>query len=348
MDEYSAHIPEPSELLLIALIVLMVVSPWLWQHAQRALLRLVDVGYYQWCAFRATRLLIDILQFLPTSASARSPLQRMKFYVHAALGNTQTAVEGAHQLAAHAKEDGCWWCANCAVNLFINAGLYQEALDIEREWKQPLDEEVPVQQQALVRFNLVEAVYNQGDWSTADAQLDELEDVACADPLLRNFFPVQKAWILAHTGNAESALAGLDTVDWAQVPRPYQSEVHYARAATLLALHRYDEAHRAALEGLKSARRASSQRNGVFMLGHIALAEGRLEEAVRHFEAGASHSYKGQGGDALLAWGKCLEKLGRQDEAKAVWQLVLERDKQSGAARQAAFLLRPDTCPVGA
>jgi tetratricopeptide (TPR) repeat protein len=342
MDELEVRMPELSDqLLMLALLLLVVFSPWLWQQAQRALLRLVDLGYYRWCAFRTTRLLIDILQFLPLSASARSPLERLKFYVHEALGNTQAAIEGAHRLATHAKEDGCWWCANGAVNLFINAGLYQEALDIEKGWKHPLDEEV--QQQALVRFNLVEAVYNLGDWSAASMRLSELEDVARSVPFLWNFFPIQKAWILAHSGDGESALVALDAVDWTQIPRPYQSEFHYARAAALLAVHRYEEAHRAALEGLNSAHRAASQRNGLFMRGRIFLAEGRLEEALRCFETGAKHPYKGQGGDALLAWGECLGKLGRHEEARKVLQLVLERDSQSSAARQAAFLLRPDS-----
>ncbi|HYO72938.1 MAG TPA: tetratricopeptide repeat protein, partial [Archangium sp.] len=80
-------------------------------------------------------------------------------------------------------------------------------------------------------------------------------------------------------------------------------------------------------------------RNGLLLLGRIALAAGRLEEALRFFEAGATHPYKGQGGDGLLAWGDCLAKLGRQEEARKTWQLVLDRDAQSGAASEAASRL---------
>jgi tetratricopeptide (TPR) repeat protein len=116
----------------------------------------------------------------------------------------------------------------------------------------------------------------------------------------------------------------------------YRCEFFFTRAAALLALHRYGEARRAAEEGLERARRVSSTRNGLFLLGRIALAAERLEEALRFFEAGATHpTYKGQGGDALLAWGDCLEKLGRHEEARVAWGLVLERDAQSGAAWEA-------------
>ncbi|MCY1076192.1 tetratricopeptide repeat protein [Archangium lansingense] len=327
--------PFPPELLLV-----LAASLLLWSRVHRVLLRLT-VRCGEWGAFQAALALTRLLEWLPLTARMRTLLWREKLYAHSALGNTGTAVAGARRLAVHAKADGCTRCATCAVNVFINAGLYREALDLERGWKGPSEEAPSAERNewALVRFNLVEAVYNLGSWEAASARLSTLEETARGFPFLWNFFPVQRAWILAHTGRGEEALAALENVDCRLVPRVYRSEVRFTRAAALLALCRYEEAEREARMGLKLARRASSTRNGLFLLGRIAMAAGRLEEALRFFEAGATHAYKGQGGDGLLAWGDCLGKLGRHEEAREAWQRVLARDTQSGAASKAASRL---------
>jgi tetratricopeptide (TPR) repeat protein len=337
------HIPPEALLVLAALLLL-------WKRAHWVLFRLT-AWCCDWGAFRTTRALAGFLEMLPLADWMRSPLWRLELYALSALGETEAAVAGARRLASHASADGCAPCANCAINLFINAGLYREALAIERDWQGPShpEESRAAREWTLARFNLVEAVYNLGGWEAARARLAALEEPARADPFLWNFFPIQRAWILAHTGHGEEALRALEQVDWRRISRVYRSEFFFTRAAALLALHRYDEAQRAAVEGLERARRDSSTRNGLFLLGRIALAAERLDEALRFFEAGASHpTYKGQGGDALLAWGDCLEKLGRHDEARVAWGLVLERDKQSGAAWEATSRLgstTPGTVP---
>ncbi|ATB41048.1 hypothetical protein CYFUS_006510 [Cystobacter fuscus] len=325
----------PPELLLVLVAWLL-----LWPPVHRLLLHLTT-----WCfnrgAFRAALALTRVLEHLPLAAWMRPILWREEFYAHSALGYTEKAVSGARNLAVHAKADACLPCANCAINLFINAGLYLEALDIERGWQGPSHPPEPsaAREWALVRFNLVEAVYNLGSWEAANARLSNLEETARGDAFLWNFFPVQRAWILAHTGRGEDALSALAQVDWRRLPRMYRSEAHFARAASLLAVHRYEEARREARTGMKHALRVSSTRNGLFLLGRISLAEGLPEEALRFFEAGAMHPYQGQGGDGLLAWGDCLAELGRHDEAREAWRLVLTRDKQSGAASRAASRL---------
>ncbi|PTL80539.1 tetratricopeptide repeat protein [Vitiosangium sp. GDMCC 1.1324] len=326
----------PPELLLV-----LVASLLLWTQVHRVLLRLTAWCCFEWGAFRATLALTRLLGWRPLAARMKAPLWREELYAHSALGNTETAVAGARRLAAHAKADGCLPCANCAINLFINAGLYLEALDIERGWQGPSNPLEPTAAYwwTLVRFNLVEAVYNLGGWEAANARLSTLEEAARGEPLLWNFFPVQRAWILSHTGRGEEALSALAQVDWRRLPRPYRSEAHFTLAAALLAVHRYEEARREALVGMKRSRRVSSTRNGLFLLGRITLAAGRPEEALRFFEAGATHPYQGQGGDGLLAWGDCLAELGRHDEAREAWRLVLARDKQSGAASRAASRL---------
>ncbi|WP_375766695.1 tetratricopeptide repeat protein [Archangium gephyra] len=329
--------PFPPELFLV-----LAASLLLWSRVHRVLLRLMAWCCFEWGAFRAALALATLLEWLPLAAPMRARLWREKLYAHSALGHTGTAVAGARRLAVHAKADGCLLCATCVVNLFINAGLYLEALDIERSWQGPSEPELlPVERDewTMVRFNLVEAVYNLGGWGAASARLSALEEAARTYPFLWNFFPVQRAWILAHTGRGEEALAALENVDRQRVNRVYRSEVHFTRAAALLALGRYEEAEREARRGSRLARRVSSTRNGLFLLGRITMAAGRLEEALRFFEAGATHPYKGQGGDGLLAWGDCLARLGRQEEAREAWGLVLARDAQSGAASEAASRL---------
>jgi tetratricopeptide (TPR) repeat protein len=334
--------PLPPELLLVLVVWLL-----LWDPVHRLLLRLTT-WFFNRGAFRAALALTRVLERLPLAAWMRPILRREELYAQSALGRTEKAVSGARDLAVHAKADACLPCANCAINLFINAGLYLEALDIERGWQGPSNPSEPsaARDWALVRFNLVEAVYNLGSWEAASARLSNLEETARGDAFLWNFFPVQRAWILAHTGRGEDALSALAQVDWRRLPRMYRSEAHFARAASLLAVHRYEEARREALMGLKHALRVSSTRNGLFLLGRITLAEGHPEEALRFFEAGATHPYQGQGGDGLLAWGDCLAELGRHDEAREAWRLVLTRDKQSGTASRAASRLgrhRPDS-----
>jgi hypothetical protein len=326
----------PPEFLLV-----LAASLLLWNPVHRVLLRLT-AWCGEWGAFHAALVLTHLLKWLPLAAWMRTVLWREELYAHSALGGTETAVAGARRLAVHAKADGCTPCATCVVNVFINAGLYLEALDIERGWQGPSNPEAPSaarNEWNLIRFNLVEAVYNLGGWGAAHARLSALEEAAREYPFLWNFFPVQRAWILAHTGRGGEALSALENVDCRRAPRVYRSEVRFTRAAALLALCRYEEAEREARMGSRLARRVSSTRNGLFLLGRIAMAAGRLEEALRFFEAGATHPYKGQGGDGLLAWGDCLGKLGRQEEAREAWRLVLARDPQSGAASEAASRL---------
>jgi len=334
--------PIPPEVLLAFVVGLV-----LWKRAHWLLFRLAWRCSHSG-AYRATRALVAFLERLPLEAGMRASLWRMELYALSALGETEAAVAGARRLVVHARADGCAPCANCVVNLFINAGLYLEALSIERGWQGPAEPQTPHEEQewALVRFNLVEAVYNLGGWEAAHARLNALEEVARRHPFLWNFFPVQRAWILAHTGRGAEALEALRQVEWRSVHREYRSEVCFTRAAALLALRRYDEARQEASAGLKLALRASSTRNGLFLLGRIAHAAGRREEALGFFEAGARHLYKGQGGDALLAWGDCLDELGRHEEAREAWRLVLDRDKQSGAAWEATSrLVNPDRRP---
>ncbi|MCY1080135.1 tetratricopeptide repeat protein [Archangium lansingense] len=327
----------------LALALFVMIAVLLRQPVIGALFALAEECSFHWGAYRGTLGLTRAIGLLGADAFMRRSLLQLRVHAHEALGETARAVEGARRLADEARAVGDWSLANTAINTFINAGLYREALEVERGWEpqeEPISEEWgPDEQSALARFNLCEAHYNLGDWEAASECLRAVEEAAVDEPMLRQAIPMQRAWIQAHTGHEADALATLDQLNRKGIPRVYWSEVAFTRAAVLLAMRRYDEAASEARAGLKFARRVASTRNGLFMLGRIALAEGRLEEAARHFEAGAAHPYKGQGGGALLAWGDCLEKLGRGERAREAWRLVLERDPQSAAAREAGSRL---------
>jgi tetratricopeptide (TPR) repeat protein len=327
----------------LALALFAMILVLLRQPISHALFALAEECSFHWGAYRGTLRITRAIELLRPDELMKRSLRQLRVHAHEALGDTVRAVEGARRLADEARAVGDWGLANTAINTFINAGLYQEALEVERRWEHQTahgsEALGPDEQAALARFNLCEALYNLGDWEAASQRLQAVEEAAAGEPLLQHAILVQRAWIQAHTGQGAEALAALELLNLQDIPRVYWSEVAFTRAAALLALRRYDEAASEVRGGLKRARRVASTRNGLFMLGHIALAAGRLEEAARHFEAGAAHPYKGQGGGALLAWGDCLEQLGRGDQARDAWRLVLERDPQSAAAREAALRL---------
>lgn len=322
--------------LLLAVSVVVVVL--LRQAILDALFELAEECSFQWGNYRGTLFLVRVMTLLGADAVLARSLRQLSVHAHEALGHTARAVEGARLLAREAQAANDWGLANTAINTFINAGLYREALDVERHWPHPpaaqLDE-----QAALVQLNLSEALYNLGDWAAASERLRAVEEAKTEEPLLPHALLLQRAWILAHTGHGAEALALLERLDRRAVPTVYWSEVAFTRAAVLLALERYTDAEVETRTGLKLARRVASTRNGLFLLGRIALAAGRPEEALGYFEAGAAHPYQGQGGGALLAWGDCLEALGRSSQAREVWRRVLERDPQSAAAREASARL---------
>lgn len=328
----------------LALVLILIILVLLRLPLISMLFELAEECSFHWGTYRGTLRITRAIELLLPDTLMRRSLLQLRVHAHEALGDTGRAVEGARRLAEVARATGVWGFANTAINTFINAGLYHEALDVERRWEYPEDHLVvelgPDEQRALAQLNLCEAVYNLGDWAAASERLRAVEETEADEPLLRHAFLLQRAWILAQTGRGAEALATLEPLDRRCLPRVYWSEVAFTRAAVLKVLQRYDEAEKEAREGLALARRVSSTRNGLFMLGHIARAAGRLEEAARHFEAGASHPYKGQGGDALLAWGDCLERLGQGARAREAWRLVLERDPQSAAAGEAASRLR--------
>jgi tetratricopeptide (TPR) repeat protein len=326
-------------MLKLALVLLVMVL--LRQVLLSLLFELAQESSFHFGTYRGTLAIVRVLRWLGAPRWMRPVMLQLTVHACEALGQTASAVEGARRLVVEARALRSWELANTAINTFINAGLYEEALEVERRWEHPESPEAqaPDPEEGLAQLNLAEALYNLGDWEAASARLQRLEAVAEQQPLLEHALLMQRAWIHANTGRGAEALALLEQVERRSLPRVYWSEVAFTHAAALLAAGRYDEAEREARVGLERACRASSTRNAWFLLGRIALAAGRLDEALGHFETGAAHPYKGQGGRALLEWGDCLERLGQGSRAREVWRLVLERDPRSEAAREAASRL---------
>lgn len=213
-----------------------------------------------------------------------------------------------------------------AVNVLISAGRYAQALGLDAGvTRDPLRD--------LNAVNFAEAEYNLGRWDDALLRMDQLElRAAEVDHLALAGARLQRAWILAHQGRASEARAAFGSANAAAIPMMFASEVHYTAAAVELSAGDLRAALAAAEHGLKIVRRVSSHRNGLFLRARIHVAAGNTAAALADFEAAAAFEYKGQGGDGLLAWGNLLRDLGRIDEAKAAWQLAVERDQESESA----------------
>jgi tetratricopeptide (TPR) repeat protein len=251
-------------------------------------------------------------------------------------GRTAEALDGAEQLIADTDHP---LALNQCVNVFINAGRYRRALELEALCPQPASR-YERDMVVLLQVNLAEAEYNLGRWREAEARLEWLPRL---DRDLRVSVPgawQQRAWALAHAGRAADARAAVRRVESGRLPRIYLAEYQYTLAMVALAERDTAAALACVDAGLARARRAASIRNGVFLRARVLAARGDAEPALAEFERAASMPYRGQGGDGLLAWGDLLRTLGREPEALRAYALAGERDPESAAAREAGGRLR--------
>jgi tetratricopeptide (TPR) repeat protein len=212
---------------------------------------------------------------------------------------------------------------NSLICVDIAMGRYLRALDRRKQWSLKGDH-------TIIRINEAEALANLGRW---EESLEHIKGLLEATGLTLTGAALHYAWVLAIQDRAASARAMFALAHEQDLPIDFRSEYHYAEAFVLFAEGDYAGARRATQGGEALAVRASSQRNALFLLGRITLQEGRLEEALEHFEAGARHVFRGQGGDGLLAWADTLASLGRHEQAVEAWKLVTARDPESYAAR---------------
>jgi tetratricopeptide (TPR) repeat protein len=218
----------------------------------------------------------------------------------------------------------------------VAMGCYLRALDRRRQWS--LEGDHPI-----IRINEAEALANLGRW---EESLEHLQGLLETTGLTLTGAALHNAWVLAMQDRAASARVMFALAHEQDLPIDFRSEYHYAEAFVLLAERDNAGARRATQRGEALAIRASSQRNALFLLGRISLQEGRPEEALEHFEAGARHVFRGQGGDGLLAWGDALASLGRHEQAIEAWKLVRARDPESYAVSIARERCCAPTCKI--
>jgi tetratricopeptide (TPR) repeat protein len=227
------------------------------------------------------------------------------------------------------------WVHNVAVDILISGGAYGAALRGEPSPRMPRNTDDAVGL-TLIQINLAEAEYNLGRWDAAAARLRRLELACWRFGITRAGLLLQHAWISAHQGRADEAIALCAVIKPSWLPPPYRAEHHFAGAAALLAAGRMDEAEAAVDRGEKLAIRLSSKRNALFLRARIAAARDDWPAAERFGREAAHHPFRGQGGAGLLLWARSLTRLGRHDEAAEALALVAQRDPESEAAQESA------------
>jgi tetratricopeptide (TPR) repeat protein len=246
-------------------------------------------------------------------------------------GNTQLALERAEVLAASSRHAAS---INMCINAFINAGRYKRALEVAAPWMAPAPHRLPPLW-PLFQVNVAEAEYNLGRWLDALARLDHMRERCAALGIARAGEAQQRAWILAHLDRAAEARNAMSEVRLGDLPGIFHAEYQFTLAKVALAGRDLPLALQAVDAGLAVARRMSSKRNGLFLRARIHTARQDPVAALKDFEEGAGMTYRGQGGDGLLAWGDLLRSLGREDEARRAFALAVERDPESESAGQA-------------
>jgi tetratricopeptide (TPR) repeat protein len=232
---------------------------------------------------------------------------------------------------------------NQCINIFINGGRYERALEVETSCPVP-SSRYEHDLAALLQVNLAEAEYNLGRWEQAAARLSHLELGAGHLRISSSGARQQAAWILAHLGRATEARAAIGKVASRDLPRIFHAEYHFTLACVALAERDTTTALACVEKGLALARRAASQRNGLYLRARILAAQGETDAALADFARAAALPYRGQGGDGLLAWGDLLRSLGREDEARRAYALAQKRDSESESAREAGERLDAETC----
>jgi tetratricopeptide (TPR) repeat protein len=221
---------------------------------------------------------------------------------------------------------------NSAVDGRIARGDYRGALDLPRAF---VAHRADTRNALLVEINLAEAEYNLGRWSDAWERLRGLDPLAAAFPIARAGLSQQRAWIAAHTGRGGDALHHWHRAERSDLPPHYHAEHFFTGAVARIAAGDLAGARRCADAGARVAMRPSSRRNALAIRGRVAAAMGEWMEAENLFRAAALHTYRGQGGDALLFWGDALARLERFEEAQHAYALAVERDPQSESAQLA-------------
>lgn len=275
--------------------------------------------------------LSSVLRFLPISGS-----RYFSLFIRAGacrdLGRTADSLEATRKLLETCSRALCPWAiVNLAVDSLVSAGLYGQALSVHERWSETAQQRGKRHDEisfATVQINRAEALHNLGLDQQALELLDSVHALARRDPLARNGLLCLRAWILVHDGQLEAARANLSGIE----PRGLQSygaELNYTLAALARESGNLEDALHRAETGLGLARRASSRRNGLFMVAGIAALMGNDARALALFNEAVESKYQAQGGDGLLRFATFLERRADVDGAERVLRLTIERDPES-------------------
>lgn len=257
---------------------------------------------------------------------------QMKAY--SKLGRYPEAAARARRLkCVSIPESLLWRLVNAGICELVTVGAYLEALTFASIWS--LDTRAPQTEEerlgrAFVKINQAEALHNMGRDAEAHARLDGAEADCASDTLARSGLLCLRAWICIHEGQLEAARAALTALDASKLAPAYTAEVAYTWAALARAEGDYARALQIAQEGLDSAVRASSVRNGLVMLASIAALRGDHDAATRWFEEAWAHPYKGQAAYGLIRQASLLRALGQHALAEEVTRRVALLDPESG------------------
>lgn len=216
-------------------------------------------------------------------------------------------------------------------------GWYREALArVEKVSPQLFDPSalLTLKVHQLNRINLAETLCELGQEDLAARLLAAPIDDEFLDCGRRSAL----AWTLVTLGRSTEALETLKPVKPAVLLK-YECEYWMTLAFVERSLMKLDDCEAALHSASKVATRASSQRNLKFAWAELHRARGDVSRALAHYDAGAKHVWRWQGGSGLLNWGTLLAQLGRHHEARAAWTQCLEQDPQSLAAIEAKRLL---------
>jgi tetratricopeptide (TPR) repeat protein len=250
-------------------------------------------------------------------------------------GDTSRAVALAHQLRRKLNPSqlaSCpWQIVNTIVVVLINGGQYAAALAAIRIWTPEQQERGRTEDEqffVIARINEAEALSNHARIDEALTALDEVREAAREWPFARAGLIVLRAWILLQVGRVREARATLEGADLSALDPLYAAEVEYTRAALERDSGQLERAMEHAERGLAAAQRASSRRNGLFMIAGIAAQDGDHERAHRLFEEGAHSRYRAQAGEGLSRYARFLESVGEAGKARRVRRWILSRDPE--------------------
>jgi tetratricopeptide (TPR) repeat protein len=254
-------------------------------------------------------------------------------------GALDEALRAVEPVLDRALADPVAWVV--VMNVLIGAGRYRDALrGLDQPWRAPPRGPLARFHHSLhlfqVEVNEAEALQNLGD----ERAVRHVQSVPRSGA---SMFAMHQAWAHASRGDLAAAEAARRGIAVRRIPADWRAEGCYAGAFVHLLARDLDAAEREVRRGLARAVRASSKRNGTYLLATVAHRRGQTERALALFAEAAEHPYRGQGGAALLEWGDLLAEVGRRDDAARAWQLVLERDPESAAAEVARGRLAPPT-----